>query len=73
LVATLEIGQMMGSQRGCNLIVQEHEGQSVLVSRVGVEMLLLMATDQEVSLGWSRLAVRRTADHIAGVIGILAA
>lgn len=69
LMATLEVGRMLGGRRACNLIVQEHDDLTILVGRVGEGLLLLLATTKDVPLGWSRLAVKRTADKILALVG----
>jgi predicted regulator of Ras-like GTPase activity (Roadblock/LC7/MglB family) len=69
LMATLEVGRMLGGKRACNLIVQEHDDLTILVGRVGEGLLLLIATAKDVPLGWSRLAVKRTADKILSIVG----
>ncbi len=68
LMATLEIGRMLGGKRACNLIVQEHDEQTILVGRVGENLLLLIATGQEVPLGWARLTIKRTSDRILAIV-----
>lgn len=72
LMATLEVGRMLGGRRACNLIVQEHDDLSILVGRVGESLLLLLATAKDVPLGWSRLAVKRSADRILALVGAAA-
>lgn len=72
LMATLEVGRMLGGRRACNLIVQEHDDLTILVGRVGESLLLLIATAKDVPLGWSRLAVKRTADKILALVGAAA-
>jgi predicted regulator of Ras-like GTPase activity (Roadblock/LC7/MglB family) len=72
LMATLEVGRMLGGRRTCNLIVQEHDDLTILVGRVGESLLLLLATAKDVPLGWSRLAVKRTADRLLAVVGSVA-
>jgi predicted regulator of Ras-like GTPase activity (Roadblock/LC7/MglB family) len=72
LMATLEVGRMLGGRRACNLIVQEHDDLTILIGRVGEGMLLLIATAKDVPLGWSRLAVKRTSDRILAVVGAAA-
>jgi predicted regulator of Ras-like GTPase activity (Roadblock/LC7/MglB family) len=69
MMSTLEIGQMLGGHRSCNLVVQEYDEQTILIGRVGEGLLLLVATAKEVPLGWSRLAVKRTCDKILVVVG----
>lgn len=69
LMATLEIGRMLGGKRACNLIVQEHDEQTILVGRVGEGLLLLIATAKDVPLGWARLAIKRTSDRILAIVG----
>ena len=69
LMATLEIGRMLGGKRACNLIVQEHDEQTILVGRVGESLLLLIATGQDVPLGWARLTIKRTSDRILAIVG----
>lgn len=72
LMATLELGRMLGGQRACNLIVQEHDEQTILIGRVGKGLLLLLATARDVPLGWSRLAVKRMVERILAVVGTFA-
>lgn len=72
LMATLEIGRMLGGQRACNLVIQEHDEQTVLIARVGQGLLLLVSTAREVPLGWARLAIKRTVERILAVVGDLA-
>lgn len=72
LLATLELGRMLGGRRACNLVVQEHDDQTVLIARVGQGLLLLLATAKDVPLGWSRLAIKRLADRIELVVGDVA-
>lgn len=72
LMATLEIGRMLGGERACNLIIQEHDVQTVLISRVGQALFLLISTMKDVPLGWSRLSIKRTAESILSVVGSLA-
>lgn len=69
LMATLEVGRMLGGRRACNLIVQEHDDLTILVGRVGESLLLLIATAKDVPLGWSRLAIKRSADKILALVG----
>ena len=69
LMATLEIGRMLGGKRACNLIVQEHDEQTILVGRVGEGLLLLIATGQDVPLGWARLTIKRTSERILAIVG----
>ncbi|NTU82664.1 MAG: roadblock/LC7 domain-containing protein [Chloroflexales bacterium] len=69
LMATLEIGRLLGGQRACNMIVQEHEDMTILVARVGQGLLLLLATARDVPLGWSRLALKRAIDRILPIVG----
>jgi predicted regulator of Ras-like GTPase activity (Roadblock/LC7/MglB family) len=69
MLATMEIGRMLGGRRTCNLIVQEHDDMTILVSRVGEGLLLLLATAKDVPLGWARLAVKRASDRIINVVG----
>jgi len=72
LMATLEIGRMLGGQRTCNLIIQEHDQHTVLISRVGLSLLLLVSTMKDVPLGWSRLAIKRAVESILPVVGTMA-
>lgn len=72
MMATLEIGQMLGSERACNLIVQEHDDQTVLISRVGQRLLLVVSTTNDVPLGWSRLAIKRVVDRVLLIVGAIA-
>jgi predicted regulator of Ras-like GTPase activity (Roadblock/LC7/MglB family) len=72
LMATLEVGRMLGGKRACNLIVQEHDDLTILIGRVGEGLLLLLATAKDVPLGWSRLAVKRTADKLLAIVGAAA-
>ncbi|NJM06450.1 hypothetical protein HC891_10020 [Candidatus Gracilibacteria bacterium] len=69
MMATLEVGRMLGGKRACNLIVQEHDELTILIARVGEGLLLLLGTAKDVPLGWSRLALKRTGDRILAVIG----
>lgn len=69
LMATLEIGRLLGGKRACNLIVQEHDDLTILVARVGEALLLMLATAKDVPLGWSRLTVKRAGDRILSVVG----
>lgn len=70
LMATIEIGRMLGGRRSCNLIVQEHEDQTILVGRVGEGLLLLLATQREIPLGWSRLAIKRVTERITAIVDV---
>jgi predicted regulator of Ras-like GTPase activity (Roadblock/LC7/MglB family) len=72
LMATLEIGRLLGGKRACNLIVQEHDDLTILVARVGEALLLLLATARDVPLGWARLAIKRTTDRILPIVGAAA-
>ncbi|MFQ3663494.1 MAG: roadblock/LC7 domain-containing protein [Chloroflexaceae bacterium] len=69
LMATMEIAQLLGGKRTCNLIIQEHDDMTILVSRVGEGLFLLLATARDVPLGWSRLAIKRTAERILTIVG----
>lgn len=69
LMATIEIGRMLGGSRSCNLVVQEHDELTILVARVGEALLLLLATARDVPLGWSRLAIKRLTDRILPIVG----
>lgn len=69
LMATIEIGRMLGGSRSCNLVVQEHDELTILVARVGEALLLLLATARDVPLGWSRLAIKRLIDRILPIVG----
>lgn len=67
LLASVEIGQILGGYRSCNLIVQEHDEQMVLMARVGEDMLLLLATENDAPIGPSRLAIKRTSDRLFAI------
>ena len=69
MLATMEIGRMLGGRRACNLIVQEHEDLTILISRVGEGLLLLLATAKDVPLGWARLAMKRSSERILNIVG----
>ncbi|MBX0329214.1 hypothetical protein K2Z83_16190 [Oscillochloris sp. ZM17-4] len=69
MMATLEVGRLLGGKRACNLIVQEHDDLTILISRVGEGLLLLLATARDVPLGWSRLAMKRSTDRILAIVG----
>lgn len=72
LMATLEVGRMLGGRRACNLIVQEHDDLTILIGRVGEGMLLLLATAKDVPLGWSRLALKRASERLLTIVGAAA-
>lgn len=72
LMATLEVGRMLGGRRACNLIVQEHDDMTILIGRVGEGMLLLLATARDVPLGWARLALKRASERLQAIIGAAA-
>lgn len=72
LVATIELARMLGGQRTCNLIVQEHDDQTILMSRVGEGLLLLIATARDVPLGWSRMAIKQTTSRMLNILGDIA-
>ncbi len=67
LSATLEIGMLIGGQRNCSLIVQEHDEQTILIGRIGTDLMLLMATAQDVPTGWSRLTMRRLSERLTAI------
>lgn len=69
LMATLEIGRMFGGKRSCNLIVQEHDEQTILMTRVGDGLLLLIVTAREVPLGWSRMAIKEVTVRMLKILG----
>jgi predicted regulator of Ras-like GTPase activity (Roadblock/LC7/MglB family) len=69
MMATMEVGRLLGGKRACNLIVQEHDDLTILIARVGESLLLLLATARDVPLGWSRLAIKRSTDRILAVVG----
>jgi predicted regulator of Ras-like GTPase activity (Roadblock/LC7/MglB family) len=69
MLATMEIGRMLGGRRACNLIVQEHDDLTILISRVGEGLLLLLATAKDVPLGWARLAIKRASERILSIVG----
>jgi predicted regulator of Ras-like GTPase activity (Roadblock/LC7/MglB family) len=69
LMATLEIARMLGMKRACNLIIQEHDEQTILISRVGEGLLLLIVTTREVPLGWARLAIKQMSAAMLSIIG----
>ncbi|NNJ11260.1 roadblock/LC7 domain-containing protein [Chloroflexales bacterium ZM16-3] len=69
MMATMEVGRLLGGKRACNLIVQEHDDLTILIARVGEALLLLLATARDVPLGWSRLAIKRSTDRILAIVG----
>lgn len=69
LMATMEIARLLGGKRACNVIIQEHDDMTILVSRVGEGLVLLIATAVDVPIGWSRLAVKRTGERILELVG----
>ncbi|GAB4120149.1 MAG: hypothetical protein Fur005_25220 [Roseiflexaceae bacterium] len=72
VMATIEISRMLGGQRSCNLIIQEHEEQTILIGRVGEGFLLLLATGRDVPLGWARLALKSVTNRILAIAGTAA-
>jgi predicted regulator of Ras-like GTPase activity (Roadblock/LC7/MglB family) len=69
MMATLEVGRLLGGKRACNLIVQEHDELSILIARVGESLILLLATSRDVPLGWARLAIKRSSERILAIVG----
>jgi predicted regulator of Ras-like GTPase activity (Roadblock/LC7/MglB family) len=69
LLATMEIARMLGMRRTCNLITQEHDGQTIMIARVGEDLLLLIVAGHETPLGWVRMAVKRSITAMIAIIG----
>lgn len=69
MLATLEIAQMFGGKRTCNLVVQEHDEQTILMARVGEGLALLVVTEREVPLGWTRMAIKQTSAKMLTIVG----
>ena len=69
MMATQEVGRLLGGSRNCNLIIQEHEELMILIARLGDGLLLMLATERSVPLGWARLALKRTSTRILEVVG----
>jgi predicted regulator of Ras-like GTPase activity (Roadblock/LC7/MglB family) len=68
MLATLEISRMLGGQRACNLIIQEHEEQTIVIARIGEGLALMVATSRDVPLGWARMTVKRIGADIQKVL-----
>lgn len=68
LASTLEMGKLLDYQATCNAIVQEHDDLVVLISRIGENLVLLVATMPDVPIGWSRLLSKRMTKHINHLI-----
>lgn len=72
IMATLEISRMLGGERSCNLIIQEHDEMTILIARVGEALSLLLAVARDVPLGWARIAIRSATGRILAVVGAAA-
>lgn len=72
IVATLELSRMVGGQRSCNLVVQEHDEHTIMMARVGQGMFLFCVVGREVPIGWTRLALRRASEQLTDITGAAA-
>lgn len=73
MLATLELGWLIGRQRTCHVLIQEHEGQTVIVARIDDSLLLLLALAATAAVGVARVAIRRAAHEILQIYGSPAA
>lgn len=67
-LAGMEIGVTLGGSGKARLVIQEHEGNMVLMMWVPTGHILLVAKSIDSSLGVARLAMRRTCDEIATIL-----
>jgi predicted regulator of Ras-like GTPase activity (Roadblock/LC7/MglB family) len=72
IMATLEINRMLGGERSCNIVIQEHDDQIILIGRVGEALILLLAVARDVPLGWARIALKSATTRILAVVGAAA-
>lgn len=68
MLAALELGRIIGGLQPCNVIIQEHDHQTVFLSRVGEGLILLLVTARDVPLGWSRLALRQSSAKMQEIV-----
>ncbi|MCG8351008.1 MAG: hypothetical protein MI924_24835 [Chloroflexales bacterium] len=73
LLATMEIARMFGMDRICNLIIQEHAEQIIMITRIGEGFLLFVAATRDVPLGLARVAVKQISTVMLVIIGNAAA
>jgi predicted regulator of Ras-like GTPase activity (Roadblock/LC7/MglB family) len=68
LLATMEISRMFGMGRACNLIIQEHPEQIIMVTRIGKDFLLLIAATRHIPLGWARVTIKQVSTALLATI-----
>jgi predicted regulator of Ras-like GTPase activity (Roadblock/LC7/MglB family) len=68
LVATLQVGRLLGSRGLSSLMLQEHDGLLVMIARLRETHLLLLAVEGEAAVGPLRLAMRRTIERLGGLL-----
>lgn len=67
-LAGMEIGATLGGSGKARLVIQEHDGNLVLMMWVPTGHILLVAKDMDSSLGYVRLTMRRACDEISTIL-----
>lgn len=67
LAASQEIGRLTGEYQNYQLILREGQQIHTLISEAGSHLALLALVSQQVPLGWVRMLIRQTAQHLAEI------
>lgn len=68
LATTREMARLIGEEARFKLLLHEGEHQSVYLSDMEGELVLVMAFDNSIPIGMVRLHTRQAVDHLQGIL-----
>ncbi len=68
LAASQEIARLTGQYQDYQVVLREGDNFNTFIIEAGHHLALLVQVDREVPLGWARMIIKRTGQHLAEVM-----
>ena len=68
VVATLEMARLTGEADTYQMILREGQAENAFLAQVGPHLIALALVPHEVPIGWARLLIYYTAEHLARMV-----
>jgi predicted regulator of Ras-like GTPase activity (Roadblock/LC7/MglB family) len=68
LAASQEVARLTGQYQEYQIVLREGDNFNTFIIEAGHHLALLVQVDREVPLGWARMVIKRTGQHLAEVM-----
>ena len=68
VLATLEMARLTGESDSYQMILREGGAESAFLAQPDSELILLVLVSREIPIGWARLLIYYTSEHLARIV-----